>query len=143
MYSGSKNFWRIRANIDFHIIEHGEFDIVEIIAFNPVMHIEAKRLLVSNKELLSHLRSKIDEKLDVTRKREKVITHDIRKMVQREAVIEYILSKANVSVDVQRSEFEIDWTGPRNDHGQALFIVADMPDGFTHFKVPSRPKLVE
>lgn len=47
IYHGKKYFWRIKTSIDFHIIEHKELLILEIIAYNTRIRQEAPRLHVS------------------------------------------------------------------------------------------------
>ena len=66
-------FWRERVNVDLHIYLYPPFDIVEIVAFNSDLHVEATRLYCCKRKLITHLEtSEIDRKVKFN---ENIILH--------------------------------------------------------------------
>lgn len=114
IYKGSKNFWRLRANVDFHLVQHAEFNCIEVISFNSGLHVEAPRVYVSMPAVVVCLgESKIEESMaakreDMTRKRQpRLPIEELRKLCISELTVEFIISRAQVEINTENHSFEI------------------------------------
>lgn len=55
LFEGTKNFWRTRTMIDIIIAHHTYFNIIEIIAYNPEIDVEANRIYIDYENLVKNL----------------------------------------------------------------------------------------
>lgn len=99
LYEGSKCFWRTRNTLDVTIVEHEDFAVVEVLAYDPGLDAEAPRLYLDD----INLRSKVDAtfidrfvRLEKEKAMRKKITPDSRAYHQKavdQARVDYILDR--------------------------------------------------
>lgn len=93
VYQGRKLFWRTRHSIDVTIVQHCEFDVTEVIAYEPSINVEAKRIYLNSKVVFQKL-----NKLDAGSKRNEVSgSTEFSNNVTNQAISEFILSRLIVS----------------------------------------------
>ncbi len=104
LYKGSKNYWRLRANIDYHIIEHVELKVAELIAFHPDLNMENRLYLVlpllTRKVDKSKVECLIAEKKEENlRRRKRVSQQDLEAEAMSGLLVDFILNRLNVAVN--------------------------------------------
>lgn len=146
IYKGSKNFWRIRANVDFHFIEHEEFKCIEVISFNPTLHAEAPRIFISIPVLAFCLGDmKIEDTMsrkreDMTRKRQpRIHVEELRKLAIRELAVEFILSNCQVEVNAESQCFETSIVCPGEEISS---LIIPQPEILREHKIERGGRLV-
>ena len=150
LYSGSKNYWRLRTNVDFHLILYPDYDVVEIICFNPVLHMEAPRVYVSMAKYLSSVdKTKMEEiaakkREEFSRKRLRVSADEINQVAARESIVDFILARAQVVLDTAQQTFElqiIPFVGDTVNDDQQLSMIVPQPESLTSKEVKRAGKL--
>lgn len=110
LYKATKNYWRLRTNVDFHIIEHCNLKVLEVVGFNPDVHKE-HRIYISSLLLLSKIdKSKVESIVagkneENIRRRKRVPLQDLQAEALAEMTAEHIISRVHVSVDFEKKEF--------------------------------------
>lgn len=135
LFVGSKNFWRLRTNVDIHILEHLKFQCIEIICFHPVLHLEDRIYfpMVSIISLLNE--AKIEETMrekreESTRRRDGKNTLELLHNIHRLMVVDFVLTRAVLAVE--SSNFKISVKD---------CIPCDPNPDLKPFEVPERQKL--
>lgn len=54
LFRGTKTFWKTKNSIEIAVIDHCDFDIFEVVAFEPALQVEAPRLYV-DAQVLRHI----------------------------------------------------------------------------------------
>ena len=136
LYTGSKNYWRLRTNVDFHMLEHVHEDVVEVICFHPVLHLEAPRIFLSISKYTQSLEpSKLEEMLtakreELSRKRSRLPANELMHAVIRESIVQFILTRAQVVLDTAEQSFTllmVPLAGDTVDDNQQLVQVVPQP----------------
>lgn len=103
IFEGSKILWKLRTSIDicFALHKYTVVHIIEIVAFHPTLSEESNRIYVS----LPLLESKLDENLlqarieakkeSLTRQKKAVRLDDIRKEIQLNLMVDFLLSRVD------------------------------------------------
>lgn len=151
IFKGSKNFWRIRANVDFNIIEHTISGCIEVISFNPALYVEAPRLFLSIEKLSSKIEEeRIDDMIskrreEMTRKRqERVPTEELRRKVIRDLCAEYILARMQVSVHETSQAFGatfVPFTSDEMTEDELKTFVLTHPDSLQETRIERNGRL--
>ena len=137
LYKGSKNYWRLRTNVDFHILEHPDEDVVEIICFHPVLHLEAPRVFLSISKYTQSLESsKLEDLLslkreELSRKRTRLAANEVMHMVIRESIVQFILTRAQMVLDTAEESFcllMVPLAGDTVDENQQLVYIVPQPE---------------
>lgn len=99
IFQGSKCYWRTRNTVDIMLVLHNEFNVIEVITYEPTIDKEAPRIYLDN----SILNTKIDqeeaqEKLRVAkelilRRREVPNAEKLLKEIINNAKTDYILNR--------------------------------------------------
>eukprot|EP01032_Pedospumella_encystans_P021271 gene21271-24139_t len=98
LYQGSKLFWRTRNTIDITIIQHCKFDITEIIAYEPSINVEAKRIYLNSCILIGKLNGgEIDSKLSFAKQNNIALSTQLSDRIIKQAIAEFVLSRLIIS----------------------------------------------
>jgi hypothetical protein len=143
IYNGSKNFWRQKVNVDFRIVYHEPFDCLELISFNSDKCVESIRSYISKNGLEKKLPpedidSKVNTKREELLKNRKRETNEvIRKSIVKEMIINYIISRTNITGD-----FEVKLLACTGDTPVLDTIVSVSSDGVETTKEEQRLDIV-
>lgn len=111
LFVGSKNFWRLRTNVDFHIVEHLKLQCIEVICFHPVLHLET-RLYFPTMSIISSLnQDKLEEILrekreELTRRREMKTAEELL-YNDRLMMVDFILSRSLLEVELSNFKLTV------------------------------------
>jgi hypothetical protein len=103
LHDGTKNFWRTGENVDVRIIEHIDASCIEVIAFSVDKHEEADRIYLDAKRVFKKVDdNEIEEKMtakreELSRQRKRVPNDEIKAGLLREAVVQYVMNRMNVT----------------------------------------------
>eukprot|EP01032_Pedospumella_encystans_P025821 gene25821-29172_t len=94
IYQGSKYFWKTRNSIDVIIVKHKIENVLEIIAYEPALDVEAPRLHLDTKILSSKLdREAIAAKMCLAKQNNVPHTEQFVEGVVNGATSEFILNR--------------------------------------------------
>jgi hypothetical protein len=54
LFRGTKTFWKTKNRVEIAVIDHRDFDVLEVVAFEPVLQVEAPRIYV-DAQVLRHI----------------------------------------------------------------------------------------
>lgn len=98
VYQGSKLFWRTRNTIDVTIVQHISLNITEIIAFEPSINVEAKRVYLNSKVLDAKLdQAEIDAKYSFAKQNNVPISTEFINSVVHRAIADFVLARLIIS----------------------------------------------
>lgn len=93
VFQGSKFFWRTRNNIDVTIISHTDLDMVEVIAYEPSVDVEAERIYLNLKILNSRLnQAEIEAKFSFAKQNNVAHTEQFEADVIKRATSDFVLN---------------------------------------------------
>lgn len=77
LFQGSKCFWKTRNTIEIVLVEHNNFDVIEIVTYEPAFAKEAERIYLKNSLIASKLnpediREKIRKEKEMVLRRHEV-----------------------------------------------------------------------
>lgn len=106
---GNKYFWRTRNTIDVTIVHHKSLEVIEVIAYEPSLDIEAERIYLDQNILISGLDQElIAAKLSLAMRSNVPHTEKIVEGIYNELVSEFILSRLIIKHFVkEESSFEV------------------------------------
>ena len=100
IFEGPKVFWKTRVTLDIVIVEHTNFGVLEVIAFDAELKLEAPRLYIDQEDLQSMINQQNFiqrfvslEKEKAARQNEAVEIVDITKRATDKATADYILDR--------------------------------------------------
>ena len=122
VFQGSKFFWRTRNSIDVTIVQHDKANIIEIIAYEPSIDVEAERIYLNSTLLndrLDHV--EIEGKFSFAKQNNVPISTAFITSVTNHAITDYILTRLLISkFSKEESQFEIKLEFSSRDTDPAL-----------------------
>ena len=122
VFKGSKFFWRTRNSIDVTIVQHDKANIIEIIAYEPSIDVEAERIYLNSTLLndrLDHV--EIEGKFSFAKQNNVPISTAFITSVTNHAITDYILTRLLISKFCkEESQFEIKLEFSSRDTDPAL-----------------------
>ena len=122
VFQGSKFFWRTRNSIDVTIVQHDKANIIEIIAYEPSIDVEAERIYLNSTVLndrLDHV--EIEAKFSFAKQNNVPISTAFITSVTNHAITDYILTRLLISkFSKEESQFEIKLEFSSRDTDPAL-----------------------
>ena len=106
IYQGSKLFWRTRNSVDITIVHHPGCNLTEIIAYEPSINVEAKRIYLNSGVLRTKLdQAEIDSTFTFAKQNDVSISMEY---IVNHAISEFILSRLIIA-EFKREEcrFEV------------------------------------
>jgi len=103
IYEGNKFFWRKRITIDVVIVEHKEFDVTEVITYEPSIDREASRIYLDSLILSTKInQEEVAAKMTFARQHNVPHTMQFVNGVLNRATSDYILNRLFIT------EFSVD-----------------------------------
>ena len=94
VFEGAKFFWRTRNTVDILIIEHKTHEIFELIVYDPSFDVEAPRIYIDSKTLMSRVdNEEIESKLSFAKRNGVPLTENFVAGVVNKVVSDYLLSR--------------------------------------------------
>ena len=94
VYQGSKYFWKTRNTIDVILVKHKIENVLEVIAYEPALDVEAPRLYLDSKMLDSKLdQEAIAAKMSLAKQNNVPHTEQIVQSLGNCAISEFILNR--------------------------------------------------
>lgn len=94
IHQGSKFFWRTRNSIDVSIIDHKNFNVTEVVSYEPSIDLEAKRIYLNSIILGTKLDQELmEEKLRFAKQNNVPHTERFLKDIEQQAATDYILNR--------------------------------------------------
>ena len=94
VFEGAKFFWRTRNTVDILIVEHKAHEIFEIIVYEPSFDVEAPRIYIDSKTLMSKVdNEEIESKLSFAKRNSVPLTEKFVAGVVNKVVSDYIMSR--------------------------------------------------
>lgn len=155
IFDGPKCFWKTKHTLDVIIIEHVGFNVIEVVAYDPVSDVEAPRLYLDDR----NLRSKIDvvyvekcihyEKEIALRRKQAPDIQAYRSRAVDQARVDYILNRLVVEASSSENRIlvvEIKFTLSDQDDERHVLEVGQMvispPDGLLPFEKTHKRSLM-
>lgn len=97
IFEGTKLFWRTRNNLDICIIEHSDFNILEVVLYEPSIDVEAQRIYINLKVLKTKLNNEdIEEKLSFAKRNNIPLTEQFISGIMNKSISDYILNRMKI-----------------------------------------------
>ena len=94
IFDGAKFFWRTRNNVDILIVEHKAHEIFELIFYAPSFNVEAPRIYIDSKILMTKVDNDgIEAKLSFAKGNGVPLTEKFYAGVVHKVVSDYIMSR--------------------------------------------------
>lgn len=94
LFQGSKFFWRTRNNIDVAIVSHVDSKTTEVIAYEPVLDVEAERIYLNSEVLSSVLnQTEIEAKFSFAKQNNVPHTTQFESDVVTRAISDFVLNR--------------------------------------------------
>ncbi len=149
IYQGSKYFWKTRNSIDVIVVSHKIEQVIEVIAYEPGLDVEAPRVYLNSKVLLSKLdQEAINAKMSLAKQNNVPHTDQFIEGVMNGATSVFILNRLFIkqfSKEERIFEIQLQFTFSDND-GQSDADTMDMllcdkpvalcPHKIRHHKTP-------
>ena len=120
VYQGSKYFWKTRNTIDVILVKHKIENVIEVIAYEPALDVEAPRLYMDSKILSFKLdQEAIAAKMSLAKQNNVPHTEQFVEGIVNGAISEFILNRLFIKLFSKEERiFEI----------QLQFTLSDMED---------------
>lgn len=99
IFQGSKCYWRTRNTVDIMLVLHNDFNVIEVITYEPTIDKEAPRIYLENSILNTKIdQEEVQEKLRaakeiILRRREAPNADKLLKEIINNAKTDYILNR--------------------------------------------------
>lgn len=151
IYQGSKYFWKTRNTIDVAVVKHGNGNVVEIIAYEPSLDVEAPRIYMDSKVLSTKLdQEAIAAKMSLAKQSNVPHTEQFVDGVMNGAISDFILCRLFIkqfSKEERIFEIQLQFTISDIDGDERGAAIADKllrdkpaalcPHTVVHHKTPS------
>jgi hypothetical protein len=144
IYQGAKCFWRTRNTVDIIIVQHNEFNVLELITYEPSIDKEAPRIYLDNLVLDSKIdKAEVEVKLKEAkepflRRHEVPNAEKLLKDIITAAKINYVLNRVFVAeLSPEKKVFKVEIQFNFRDHDEAHTSGVDI--SLVHCQKP--PKL--
>jgi len=130
LYTGQKNFWRVRQNVDLQLIEHTSSKVIEVVGYSADLGVEAPRIYIDCKKLLSKLdNTEIDEKVnakreELARMRKRAPLDEMRQAIVQEVSVAFILSRLQIQIKGAESDMPHSAIAAESSHNSSGAIAA-------------------
>lgn len=117
VFEGSKFFWKSRNTIDVWIIEHGFYEVFEIILYDPALNIEADRMYLSRNVLLKRLNpQEVDNQLSFAMRNSVALTETYLTGLNQRVIADYVLARLHLEqYSCQEHIFSMRWNFMASD----------------------------
>jgi hypothetical protein len=99
LFEGTKTFWKTKSSVNLTIVEHHGHDVIEIVAYEPAMHVEAPRLYLEIGRIIPLL----DQEAGLLDENDAALATAISNFIfNRLRIAEYLPTSKVFVVDIQR-----------------------------------------
>jgi hypothetical protein len=125
LFEGTKTFWKTKNSVNLTIVEHHGHDVIEAIAYEPTLHVEAPRLYLEIGRIIPFLERELEQLVED----EAALASAISSFVfNRLRIAEYLPISRVLEVEVQRG------FGGR-EQGVEFQVVVDRPTDLVPYSV--------
>jgi polyphosphate kinase len=139
MFKGTRNYWRFRTNIDVNIVDHTEFNVIEIVCFCADVMLE-NRIYLSGSDVMSRidtgkLESLVAAKREENLRRKKsALEKEARDEVRAGLISDFLLNRLVINLDKEKPLFESSISAAGSEAADAAMVVPK-PDELIPFAV--------
>jgi hypothetical protein len=99
LFEGTKTFWKTRNSVNVTIVEHHGHDVVEVVAYEPTLQVEAPRLYLEIGRVISFL----EQETELLEENDAALASAISNFVfNRLRISVYLPTSKVLEVDIQR-----------------------------------------
>jgi hypothetical protein len=99
LFEGTKTFWKTKNSVKLTLIEHHGHDVIEVIAFEPALHVEAPRLYLEIGRIIPFL----EQETVLLNENDTALASAISNFIfNRLQIVEYLPTSKILEVDIQR-----------------------------------------
>jgi hypothetical protein len=99
LFEGTKTFWKTKNSVNLTIIEHHGHDVVEVVAYEPALQVEAPRLYLEIGRIIPFL----DQETGLLHENDTALASAISNFIfNRLRIVEYLPTSKVLEVDIQR-----------------------------------------
>jgi hypothetical protein len=99
LFEGTKTFWKTRSSVNVTIVEHHGHDVVEVVAYEPTLQVEAPRLYLEIGRVISFL----EQETELLEENDAALASAISNFVfNRLRISVYLPTSKVLEVDIQR-----------------------------------------
>jgi hypothetical protein len=99
LFEGTKTFWKTKSSVNLTIVEHHGHDVIEVVAYEPAMHVEAPRLYLEIGRIIPLL----DQEAGLLDENDAALATAISNFIfNRLRIAEYLPTSKVFVVDIQR-----------------------------------------
>jgi hypothetical protein len=99
LFEGTKTFWKTKNSVNLTIVEHHGHDVIEVVAYEPTLQVEAPRLYLEIGCIISFL----EQEMELLVENEAALASAISTFVfNRLCISEYLPISRILEVEVQR-----------------------------------------
>jgi hypothetical protein len=99
LFVGTKTFWKTRNSVNVTIVEHHGHDVVEVVAYEPTLQVEAPRLYLEIGRVISFL----EQETELLEENDAALANAISNFVfNRLRISVYLPTSKVLEVDIQR-----------------------------------------
>jgi hypothetical protein len=99
LFEGTKTFWKTKNSVTLTIIEHHGHDVVEVVAYEPALQVEAPRLYLEIGRIIPFL----DQETGFLHENDTALASAISNFIfNRLRIVEYLPTSKVLEVDIQR-----------------------------------------
>lgn len=103
IFQGAKCFWRTRNTVDIMLVLHKEFNVIEVITYEPSFNKEAPRIYLNNNIVDSKIdQSEVEEKMrlakePILRRREVPNNEVLLKNIINNTKADYVMNRLSIA----------------------------------------------
>jgi hypothetical protein len=99
LFEGTKTFWKTKNSVNLTIVEHHGHDVIEVIAYEPALRVEAPRLYFEIGRIIPFL----DQEVRLLNENDTALASAISNFIfNRLRIVEYLPTSKVLEVDIQR-----------------------------------------
>jgi hypothetical protein len=125
LFEGTKTFWKTKNSVNLTIVEHHGHDVIEVIAYEPTLQVEAPRLYLEIGRIIPFL----EQETEILVEDEAALANAFSSFVfNRLRITAYLPISRVLEVDVQRGY------GAR-EQGDNFHVAVDRPADLVPYSV--------
>ena len=139
VFDGAKFFWRTRNTVDILIIEHKTLEIFELIVYDPSFDVEAPRIYIDSKTLMSKVdNEEIESKLSFAKRNGVPLTENFVAGVVNKVVSDYLMSRIIMKEYLtEEKKILVDLT-----NGDVCGVLNEKPEAVEEYKTKHYQRLM-